>query len=287
MGLLGNGFRQNLTGRISVATTALDGCMASAIPASSNLAAFRRNMLIGEGIINTKASVPQGARPPIAWLMAKEGGGISSYRRGGVAIDATAEGEKGLPRTASATITLTGTAAGGLIVGATGTATLTVGGSAAIVATLNGAGTATITINGAAVMGALASLVGAGTVTIDGSAEAMGLGYMTGTTEEAGMTPSGIARAVWAAILADYADTGNAAAALATASSGGVDYGTLADAVRTELGVELAAVLEVWRRHGLDIAAPLTQTASAVTAGSIDLAITGDPETSVTVTRQP
>ena len=63
--------------------------------------------------------------------------------------------------------------------------------------------------------------------------------------------------------------------------------GALADAVRTELGVELAAIVEVWRRHGLDIAAPLTQTATSITAGAIDLAITGDPDTSVTVTRQP
>ena len=63
--------------------------------------------------------------------------------------------------------------------------------------------------------------------------------------------------------------------------------GAVAGETRTELGVELSALLEVWRRHGLDIAAPLTQTATAITAGTIDLAITGDPDTSVTVTRQP
>lgn len=62
---------------------------------------------------------------------------------------------------------------------------------------------------------------------------------------------------------------------------------TVADAVRVELATELAATVEVWRRHGLDIAAPLTQTSTAITAGTIDLAITGDPDVSVTVTRQP
>lgn len=100
-------------------------------------------------------------------------------------------------------------------------------------------------------------------------------------------TAEGVRDAVWNAILANYPNTGSAGLALSTASSGGVDYGALADAVRAELGAELSAVLEVWRRHGLDITAPLTQTASAITAGTIDLAITGDPDTSVTVTRQP
>lgn len=62
---------------------------------------------------------------------------------------------------------------------------------------------------------------------------------------------------------------------------------TNASATRTELAPELTAILETWRRHGLDISAPLTQTATSITAGTIDLAITGDPDTSVTVTRQP
>lgn len=60
-----------------------------------------------------------------------------------------------------------------------------------------------------------------------------------------------------------------------------------ATAVRSELANELAATTELWRRHGLDIAAPLTQTTTSITAGTIDLAITGDPDVSVTVTRQP
>ena len=36
------------------------------------------------------------------------------------------------------------------------------------------------------------------------------------------------------------------------------DLAAIATAMRAELGVELAAVLELWRRHGLDLAAPLT-----------------------------
>lgn len=60
-----------------------------------------------------------------------------------------------------------------------------------------------------------------------------------------------------------------------------------ATATRTELAPELSQTTDVWRRHGLDIASPLTQTATAITAGDIDLAITGDSNVSITVTRQP
>jgi hypothetical protein len=99
MGLLGNGFRHNLTGRISVATTNLDGCNASSIPASYNLTAMRRNMLIG-GISNAQASVPAGKRPPNVWLMAKEGGSISSFKRANYVIDGSAAAEMGFSREA-------------------------------------------------------------------------------------------------------------------------------------------------------------------------------------------
>jgi hypothetical protein len=63
--------------------------------------------------------------------------------------------------------------------------------------------------------------------------------------------------------------------------------GAIAAAVRADQAAELSATTEVWRRLGLDIAAPLTQTADSITSGSIALAITGNPNTSVTVTRQP
>lgn len=232
MSLLGNGFRHNLTGRITTATTALDGCNASVIPASFNLTAFRRNQLVGSGIANAQASVPQGVRPPIAWLMAREGGGISSYRRTDVTVDGNATGELGYPADGTATIVIDGSAVGGLIVGATGTATIAIDGTAAIVATLNSTGQTTITIDGAAAMGAIASLTGTATLTIDGSAEIMGLGYMTGSTlQTEELTPASIATAVWNALLANHQGDGSAGKALSTASTGGVDLNALAAAV--------------------------------------------------------
>ena len=222
MGLLGNGFRHNSVGRITTATTNLDGCNASTIPASYNLTAMRRNMLIGEGIQNTQASVPSGKRHPNVWLMPKKGGSISSYKRTNMRIDATAVAEMGFPRGGSTTITISGNAAGGLIVGATGTATIAINGTAAIVATLNATGTATITIDGNAALGAIASITGQTTITVDGHTSIMGLGTMTGTTIETGeLTPAGIANAVWQAIAAENDTTGTMGEKLNGAGSAG------------------------------------------------------------------
>lgn len=253
MGLLGNGFRHNLTGRITTATTALYGANASTLPASYNLTAFRRNSLIGSGITNLKASVPQGVRPPIAWLMAREGGGISSYRRADIAVNGAASGELGYPVAGTATISVDGSAIGGLIVGATGTATISIDGSAAIVATLNSTGQASITIDGSAALGAIASLTGTATITVDGSAEIMGLGYMTGSTlQTEELTPASVAAAVWNALLANHQADGSAGKALSTVSTGGVDLNALAAAVVDALQATTIPV-DVAKVNGADI----------------------------------
>lgn len=243
MGLLGNGFRHNAVGRISTATTNLDGCNASTIPASYNLAAMRRNMLLGFGIANKLASVPSGKRHPNVWLMPKEGGAISSYKRTNMRIDGSAVAEMGLPRGGASSIVFSGNAVGGSIVSATGTATISINGTAAIVATLNTTGSATITIDGSAVLDAIASITGQTTITVNGHSSIMALGYMTGTTVETGeLTPAGIATAVWAAIAASNNTGGTMGAKLNTASSGGVDLNALADAVRDALAIELARI---------------------------------------------
>lgn len=162
------------------------------------------NFVHGEATNGSAApafGIPHGARHPATWMMGAVGGGIKSYKLSGLTINATATGELGLPTTGSSSITITGTCAGGLIVGATGTATISIDGTAAIVATLNATGAVTISIDGNVALGAEASITGTGTITLDGHADAMAVGYMTGTTEEAGLTPSGIARAVWQQII--------------------------------------------------------------------------------------
>lgn len=51
-------------------------------------------------------------------------------------------------------------------------------------------------------------------------------------------------------------------------------------------GGQAAMIAEIHRRLGLDALAPLTTTPTQITAGDLDLVITGDGETTSTVTRQ-
>lgn len=231
MALLGNGFRETLTGRM-FGSTLLNGATPHAHEYRGHMAARMRNQFAGEGITNKQASVPSGKRPPYAWVMAREGGSVSSFRRTNVQVTGTALGEMGFPRSGSTTVTVNATAAGGLIIGATGTATISVDGTAAIVASLNATGTATITLNASAALGAIASLTGSATMTVDGHSSIMGLGYMTGTTIETGeLTPAGIANAVWSALAASNNVAGTMGNKLNSAASGGVDYTALGVAV--------------------------------------------------------
>jgi hypothetical protein len=201
MTLLNNNFRHGMAGGRYFGATAISGMNPTMLRGRFNAGTVRACMYSGEGMSSNLASTPNGASHPNVFVMARTAGAIKSYRLGGLAINATATGELGLPTTGSSSITITGTCAGGLIVGATGTATISINGTAAIVATLNATGAVTITIDGNVAMGAEASITGTGTITLDGHADAMALGYMTGTTEEAGLTPSGIARAVWQQII--------------------------------------------------------------------------------------
>jgi len=69
-------------------------------------------------------------------------------------------------------------------------------------------------------------------MTIDGHSEIMGLGYMTGSTEDVtALTPENLATAVWSALAAANNESGTMGAKLNTASSGGVDLNALAAAV--------------------------------------------------------
>lgn len=61
-------------------------------------------------------------------------------------------------------------------------------------------------------------------------------------------------------------------------SSGGGGGG-----LTSEQAVQLA---EIWKLAGLDAANPMTVTPATRVTGTIELELTGDPETSVTVTRQ-
>ncbi len=239
------------------------------------------------GLFGEYAGRPIGNLAPHSWMLPQKAGAMSMRTVGAGTMAAN------LYPTRAMSIDLTGSssfaATAGLVVSmamamaGAGSFAATIEGRLNMSADFTGAGDLSADMSGIASMAV--DLLGAGD--LEATIAAYGDMAIDIVVTGTGLTTANVGGAVWNALAASYNDAGTMGNKLNTASSGGVDYGALADAVRTELGVELAAVLEVWRRHGLDIAAPLTQTASVITAGSIELEITGDPDTSVTVTRQP
>lgn len=162
MGLLQNGFRHNLTSKLFGAT-ALDGAIPSTHVYWGHRAAANRNILAGEGIQNAVASLPTGARPPYVWVMARNGGGIKSFRRGDVSLTATAAGEMGLPRNATGAAVLTGISLIEGILSGSGSASITFDAAAAAMA--DGVSTA----SGAAVLDGTSSVEGGAAMTATGT----------------------------------------------------------------------------------------------------------------------
>jgi hypothetical protein len=163
-----------------------------------------RNWPAGEHRISNvtiKSGFPNGYRGGAAWLLPQKGGAVVSRNECYATLTGAGVGAKGRPGSGAATITITGTALGGLIAGGVASATVTISADGAIVATLGAVGAAAIEISGTLTRGALGWLVSDAVVTIDGGLVSYGIGHMDGTTAEAGLTPSGIATAVWSRIV--------------------------------------------------------------------------------------
>ncbi len=201
MGLLGNGFRHNLTGRVTTATTALDGANASVLPASYNLTAFRRNSLLGSGIAYPQASVPSGVRHPVAYLMPRKAGAVASRNDMGVTLSASGSGAMGKAVSGTADIIFGLSGTGGLVSSATGSAAVALSAAGLLFASKAVAGSATVTLTASGVTVALGHTGGTAGVSLDCDWSPYAIGWVSGTTAEAGLTPTGIANAVWQRVI--------------------------------------------------------------------------------------
>jgi hypothetical protein len=230
MPLLFNGYLQTHLGGVQGATN-VDGAFRSAqLDNVLNEPAYFNAMLH----YDARASVPDGVRAPVAWVLPRVAGGLSARNTvigsGGVAgpaqtarnIDATltgsggvSEGLLGLIVSIAATLT-----------GAGGVSSATTQALATLTATLAGSGNVSATAAGLASL--VATLTGAGTVTANNTAlmdiSATIVGYGDATAQ-------GIRDAVWSATASEFNAAGTMGAKLNTASSGGVDLDALAAAV--------------------------------------------------------
>ena len=234
MGILNNGFRDRYCGLRFAGAGLSSGITPSSLLQNFHMTGRDRNKYCGEGITSKLASVPNGNTHPVSWVLPQFAGAISAYSTARISVTTTglAYGGKALEGTTSFTID-TNIPNGELIAFGNGTATLTIESNTPLLtASISGTGSASFTINtNTPLLGAIADLIASGTMTVSGGLTAYAVGFMEGTTEEAGLTNAGIANSVWNSFLSNYTETGSAGKALATASSGGVDLVAMAQAI--------------------------------------------------------
>jgi hypothetical protein len=192
--------------------------------ARCNFYAGEATVVSGASIAN-KSGYPEGLLHPSSWSMPIKAGGMSSRFNAEISLAGSGTAFGGVAAAGTATIEITTTGTAELLALLSGTATITLDSSGLLTASLNATGTATVTLTAAGDIGALAELTGTApltitgtasilptgatppiltgtaTITITGSLVPYAIGNMTGTTEESGLTPAGIANRVWSQII--------------------------------------------------------------------------------------
>lgn len=222
MGLLGNGFRHNLTGRITAATTSIDGGNAACLPASYNLTAFRRNMMAGGAFSNAKyIGVPVGVSHPTSWLLPQSASYMSmrTTGAGNLAADLIPTRPMTIDMTGSGDLAATAALVVSMVCAMTGSGSLTatITGLLDMSCDLDGSGDLAADMSGIASMAV--DLLGEG----DLSATIAAYGDMTidivvtGT----GLSTANVGAAVWNALAASFNTAGTMGNKLNSASAAG------------------------------------------------------------------
>lgn len=176
--------------------------------------AAKRNWQNGEHRVTDvtdKSGLPNGYRPPVAWMLPQKAGAMSSRNEARLQIDGSASGALGKNSPAVATLTIDGIAVGGLIAGGVALGTITLTGTADIFAGIGGVATGSITLDGAATAGAVGHLAAGGVLSLSGSVVPYAIGHLGQATTDFGneFSPSNLARAVWDAAAGDYNAAGS------------------------------------------------------------------------------
>lgn len=162
-----------------------------------------------------------------------------------------------------------------LVVSMSGDSTVTISGDGGLSLTIGLAADGTMTISGSGGLSMIVPVEGAAALGITGAADLKGRLSLVAGTPDTTLTAEQVAQAVWAALAAANDLPGSMGELLATAGSGGLTP------------TQVAMLTELWRIRGLDPANPVTVTTTQETAGGIVLTLSGDGETTSTLTRQP
>lgn len=245
-----------------------------------------------------RSGVPDGNRPPHSWILPQKEGGLSArnniYGTGTVTLTMSQGLNASAALTGSGSLTGTGQLIISMVASLAGSGTISNASAQAflnLAASLAGSGN--ITAAATAIGHAAAALTGSGTTV--GVVNALGAMAASIVVTGGELTAGEVAASVWNSVLSNYPTAGTAGNTLALAGSGGVDYGTLATAVWSNATRSLTVtglsagdaekLLHIWRLLGLDSSNPVTTTTSAIAATDIAIDITGNGETSTTLTR--
>lgn len=184
MALMGNGCREFVNGRL-FGGTAISGHVPTVLEVQGHQAAKMRNQFAGEGGYLGIASIPNGARHPVAWVAAQKSGGMASRNVTELALTGFGVAYGGITTTGDTTIEIScANAAGELISSGSGSASMSFTfANALLTASLSGVGSASFTLlTNTPLLGAEASGLGSATFAINGTLTPYARGFMTGST---------------------------------------------------------------------------------------------------------
>lgn len=229
-----------------------------------------RNSTVGQGIETDLAGIPAGHYHPSSWNLPYIGGQMSAFTYTGATFTAgpltMAAGRNAV---GDSTFTFTvGPSQLELVVSASGTSAITftlTGGAAAV---LQAVGSIAVQFTvGPSTLGAISGIFASQTITWSGSATPRGDGNMIGAVSPfTELSPENLAAAVWNALATEYNSAGTMGNKLNLASSGGIDYNTLAQAVWTYVTRELTIT-------GNEAAADAVRAEIAAELARIDVAV--------------
>ncbi len=230
----------------------------------------KRGMLTG--LLSPAASFPDGYGAQVPLLPLKAGG-----MAGQASSVLTGAGSliSGLPMAGEGSLALTGAGDLSVIISMAGDGTFSITGDGGLALTLALSGDGTFSITGDGSLSLVVPVEGAGSIALSGTGDLKGRLRLEAGTESTVLTAAQIADAVWAALAAANDLPGTMGELLSTAGSGGLSP------------TQVTMLTELWKMRGLDPATPVTVTTDQETAGTIVLDITGDGETTSTLTRQP
>lgn len=231
MALVGGGYRHSLTGKF-IGATNLDGANPSYHVWTQHMTARSKNISASEAITDDKFSVPSGNRHPVAWIMPRKAGGLSSNFALTMSMTMTGSGVYGRNLSVNAPFSLDVSQAN---------LALVVGGVASISASF----TMTPNPNLVGVLGAASSFTGMEftvnptlgaksglgvtipmTFSLNSTATAKGSLSANITGEGAAVTPTSVAAEVWNTVAAAFNTAGTMGNKMNSAASAGDPWTT-------------------------------------------------------------